>query len=103
MPRSPGLLAFWHALRCGGPVVTTHACQAAGSPWACHAEAGHRGRHSAPLYPLAPEHLAGNHSQRPHNDRIAPGLDEPGLRAHLLLHDVRMMIPGVIGHSRVLV
>src|SRR5919108_3283833 len=51
----------------------------------------------------APEHLGGNHPQGPHDDRIAHGLDKPGLGAHLLLHHVRMLPPGVIGHPHVLV
>jgi hypothetical protein len=45
----------------------------------------------------ASEQLRGNHSQGPHHDRIAHGFDEPGLRAHLLFHDVGMLLPGIIG------
>jgi hypothetical protein len=40
------------------------------------------------------EQLRGNHSQGPHHDRIAHGFDEPGLGAHLLVHDVGIAAAG---------
>src|SRR5437867_1320884 len=67
--------------------------------WRC----GMGGAETAEALCSAPEHLGGNHSQSPHDNRIAHGFDEPGLRARLLFHHVRVLPPGIIGDPCVLV
>src|SRR5512132_2001614 len=64
---------------------------------------GRGGAETADAPCSVPEHLRRNYSQGSHDNRIAHGFDEPGLRADLLFHHLRLLPPGIIGDPCVLV
>jgi hypothetical protein len=47
------------------------------------------------------QHFGGNDTESAQDNRIAYSLDKPGLRLDVVLHDLRVIRPGVVRETRV--